>query len=104
MVILIYSVIGYIAVVLVITVYLVRWLEPLRHERYNGVDVYAVDSNGTYWHVQRPLLTLYMDIKDARIQSISGQKPTNPREIRLWTFTLGIPGVLSPLLRTLRGG
>lgn len=101
--ILIYPVIAYVGVVVAVTVYLVRWLEPLRHERYNGVHVYAVDSNGTYLHVQRPLLTLYMDIKDERVHPISGKGPAKPREIKLWTFTLGIPGVLSPLVRTLRG-
>jgi hypothetical protein len=100
---LLYAVIVYVVVVIAITVYLVRWLEPLKHERYNGLHVYAVDSHGTRWHVQRPLLTLYKDIKDPGISSVNGQPPSSPREIKLWTFTLGLPGVLSPLIRALRG-
>jgi hypothetical protein len=50
-----------------------------------------------------PLLTLYMDIKDPRIQAISGQQPQKPREIKLWTFTFDLPGLLSPLIRAWRG-
>ncbi len=100
---LLYAVIAYVVIVMGITLYLIRWLEPLQHERYNGLHVYAVDSDGTRWHVQRPLLTLYKDIKDPNISSITGQPPSNSREIRLWTFTLSLPGVLSPLVGALRG-
>ena len=93
----------YFVIAILIRMYLVRWLEPLQHERYNGRDVYAVDSHGTRWHVQRPLLTLYKDIKDPNICSLTGQPPNDHREIKLWTFTLALPGVLSPAIRALRG-
>jgi hypothetical protein len=100
---LLYAVTAYVVVVIGITAYLVWWLKPLQHERYNGLHVYAVDSQGTRWHVQRPLLTLYKDIKDPSISSVTGQAPSSHREIMLWTFTLGLPGVFSPLIRALRG-
>jgi hypothetical protein len=93
----------YFVIAILIRVYLVQWLEPLQHERYNGRDVYAVDSHGTLWHVQRPLLTLYKDIKDPSISSPTGQPPSNHREIKLWTFTLALPGVLSPVIRAFLG-
>jgi len=99
---LVYVVVLYIVLVIGITVYLVRWLEPLQHERYDGLHVYADNADGTRWHVQRPLLTLYMDIKDPRIRELTGQQPPNPKEIKLWTFTLGLPGLLSPVLRAFR--
>ena len=98
-----YAVIAYIVVVIAIALYLIRWLEPLKHERYNGLHVYAVDSGGTRWHVQRGLLTLYKDIKDPSIGNLNGNPPTTPRQIKLWTFTLGLPALLSPLIRALRG-
>jgi len=83
--------------------HLVHWLEPLDHERYNGVDVYAVDSDGTRWHVQKGLLSLYMDIKSPRIKALTGQPGGKICEILLWTMTLGIPAAFAPLVRKLWG-
>jgi hypothetical protein len=99
---LVYAGIAYVVIVIAITLYLTWWLEPLNHERYNGLHVYAVDLDGTRWHVPRPLLTVYRDIKDPRISTRTGQPPSSPREIKLWTLTLGLPAILSPVIRALR--
>ena len=68
---LLYAIVVYVVVVICIAFYLVRWLEPLPHERYNGRHVCAVDKHGTRWHVHRRLLTLYMDIKSPNINELT---------------------------------
>ncbi len=90
------AILVYFVIAILIRVYLFRWLEPLQHERYNDRDVYAVDSHGTRWHVQRSLLTLYKDIKDPSISSQTGHPPNNHREIKLWTFAQALPEILFP--------